>query len=129
MERPSAVTEGVRVSVRVSYSDEHSDPAQGQWFYVYQIRISNEGAKRVQLISRHWVIQDALGETREVRGAGVVGQQPVLEPGESFEYTSGCPLETPFGSMHGRYQMIDGGGRKFEVEIPPFALRRPESVN
>lgn len=129
MSEPTAVTEGIRVSVRVGFSEERSDPSRGQWFYLYRIRITNESDRTVQLVSRYWLIEDAHGETREVRGPGVVGEQPVLDPGESFEYTSGCPLETPFGSMRGRYQMVDAAGREFEIEIPAFALRRPDSMN
>ena len=129
MSEPTAVTEDIRVSVRAGYSPERSDPARGHWFYLYRIRITNESDRKVQLVSRHWYIEDAHGEIREVQGPGVVGEQPVLEPGESFEYTSGCPLETPFGSMHGRYQMVDASGRKFEIDIPAFALRRPDSMN
>lgn len=117
------------MSVQVTYAPQHSDPAQGRWFYLYTISIENLGEQAVQLMSRHWVIQDAHGEVEEVRGPGVVGEQPVVGPGSHYEYTSGCPLSTPFGSMHGSYQMVDEEGRGFEAEIPAFALRRPESVN
>jgi ApaG protein len=126
---PTAVTHGIRVTVRVTYSDAQSDPARRQWFYLYTIRIANEGERPMQLISRHWIIEDARGEVREVRGPGVVGQQPTLNPGEGFEYTSGCPLETPFGAMRGSYQMVDDQGRPYEVQIPPFPLRRPGAEN
>lgn len=126
---PTAVTHGIRVTVRVTYSEGQSDPARRQWFYLYTIRIANEGSRTMQLISRHWIIEDARGETREVRGPGVVGQQPTLQPGEGFEYTSGCPLETPFGAMRGTYQMVDETGREYEVEIPPFALRQAGAEN
>ena len=99
------ITEGIRVSVRARYSAEHSDPIHNQWFFLYTIQISNESEQSCQLISRHWIIRDATGRTEEVRGPGVVGEQPQLNPGESFEYTSGCPLPTPYGSMEGIYQM------------------------
>lgn len=126
---PTAVSHGIRVTVRVTYSDQQSDPTRRQWFYLYTIRIANEGSRTMQLISRHWIIEDARGETREVRGPGVVGQQPTLKPGQGFEYTSGCPLETPFGSMRGTYQMVDEAGSEYEVQIPPFALRQAGAEN
>jgi len=97
--------------------------------FAYTIRITNEGDTRVQLVSRHWIITDANGREEEVRGAGVVGEQPVLRPGESFEYTSGCPLPTAFGSMRGTYQMITGEGEGFHAEIAPFALADPHAVH
>ena len=125
----SAVTGDVRVDVRARYSEEHSAPASSRWFFLYTIRITNESAETCQLLSRHWLIQDATGETREVQGPGVVGEQPVLEPGQSFEYTSGCPLETPFGSMQGRYQMITAEGEEFEAEIARFDLREPGAIH
>lgn len=126
---PTAVSHGIRVTVRVTYSEQQSDPPRRQWFYLYTIRIANEGERTMQLISRHWIIEDARGEEREVRGPGVVGQQPTLKPGQGFEYTSGCPLETPFGSMRGTYQMVDETGREYEVQIPPFALRQAGAEN
>lgn len=96
---------------------------------MYKVRITNIGTEGVQLVSRHWIITDANGHVEEVRGPGVVGYQPTLEPGESFEYTSGCPLKTPFGSMHGTYQMVTRGGDHFDAEIAPFALSEPHSIN
>ena len=122
---PSAVTHGIRVTVRVTYSEGQSDPARRQWFYLYTIRIANEGSRAMQLVSRHWIIEDARGEVREVRGPGVVGQQPTLNPGEGFEYTSGCPLPTPFGSMRGTYQMISSRQERFNIEVAPFVLTEP----
>ncbi len=92
------------------------------------MQISNEGVETVQLISRHWIITDANHQVKEVRGLGVVGKQPVLDPGESFQYTSGCPLSTPFGSMRGTYQMLKPDGERFDVEIGPFALTEPYTV-
>ncbi len=122
------VTQGVRVQVMAQYSPEQSQPLQNQWFFLYTVEISNEGIETVQLISRHWIITDADHHVKEVRGLGVVGKQPVLDPGESFQYTSGCPLSTPFGSMRGTYQMLKPDGERFDVEIGPFALTEPYTV-
>ncbi len=125
-----AVTRGVRVEVNARYSPEYSDQSRKKWFFLYTIRITNEGAEPVQLRSRHWIITDANGEVEEVRGPGVVGQQPHLRPGESFEYTSGCPLETSFGSMQGSYEMVSDGGERFQAEVAGFALReREDAIN
>ena len=103
---------------------EQSQPFQSHWFFHYTVRITNEGEETVQLISRHWIITDAAGHTEEVKGSGVVGEQPVLAPGESFQYTSGCPLKTSTGSMRGTYQMVTEDGDHFDVEIAPFAAPR-----
>jgi ApaG protein len=124
-----ALTEGIRVEVRARYSPEHSDPARSQWFFLYTIRISNEGDAPAQLLSRHWIIIDGTGEIEEVRGEGVVGKQPSLEPGQSFEYTSGCPLGTPFGSMSGTYEMQRGDGMRFDAEIALFELVEPSAIH
>ena len=124
-----AVTRGIRVSVEAVYSPPHSRPSQQQWFFVYTIRIANEGDETVQLVSRHWIITDAVGSVEQVRGLGVVGEQPVLEPGEMFEYSSGCPLPTPSGEMCGTYQMVTGQGDKFDVEIARFALEAPYTIH
>jgi ApaG protein len=124
-----AVTRGVRVEVESRYSAEHSSPRAHQWFFLYTIRISNEGDETVQLVSRHWIITDGTGEVEEVEGPGVVGEQPLLAPGESFEYTSGCPLPTPFGSMHGTYQMTTSSGDEFDAEISTFQLREPSAIH
>ena len=121
-------TNGIRVQVRPRFSPEHSDRRNSQWFFLYTIRITNEGARAAQLLARHWVITDAYGHVEEVRGPGVVGKQPLLNPGEAFEYTSGCPLDTPFGTMEGTYSMVDLEGHQFEVTIPAFALREPNSM-
>ena len=123
------VTEGLRVAVRARYSAEHSDPQSGRWFFLYTIRITNEGSQTVQLTDRHWIIVDAAGGTQEVRGEGVVGDQPVLEPGEHFEYTSGCPLSTPFGSMAGSYRMQREDGSVFDAEIALFELVQPLAIH
>ena len=124
-----AVTNGVRVQVRARYAPDHSEPLHQQWMFLYHITISNEGSETVQLISRHWFITDASDKVQEVKGLGVVGRQPTLAPGESFEYTSGCPLRTPFGSMQGTYQMVTSGGRRFDAEIAPFALSGPYTLH
>ena len=129
MFRSEALTRGIRVHVSAQYSAERSQPARNQWFFVYTIEISNEGTDTVQLLTRHWVITDANGQTEEVKGPGVVGQQPVLAPGEAFEYTSGCPLTTPFGLMQGTYQMVNQHGEMFDVEIAPFQLSEPYTVH
>ena len=123
------MTRGIRVDVESTYLPERSNPGGRQWFFTYRIRITNEGDATVQLISRHWIITDANGKVEEVRGAGVVGQQPVLTPSQSFEYTSFCPLRTNFGTMHGSYRMVPADGDPFDAEIAPFALSEPHAVN
>ena len=124
-----AVTNGIRVEVLARYSPEDSQPLEDQWVFEYTVRITNQGSETVQLVSRHWIITDALDHTREVKGAGVVGEQPVLAPGESFKYSSWCPLPTPTGRMHGTYQMARAGGSMFDIEIAPFALKARYRVN
>ena len=125
-----AVTNNIRVEVESLYAPEHSQPFQSQWFFYYTIRITNERSETVQLLSRHWIISDANRRIEEVHGPGVVGEQPVLPPGESFQYTSGCPLKTPTGVMHGTYQMLlTESGDRFDVEIAPFALHEPYTVH
>ena len=124
-----AVTRGIRVAVRSRYVPERSRPLMNEFFFAYTIRISNEGRERVQLVSRAWLIEDAEGHVEEVRGPGVVGEQPVLGPGEAFEYTSACPLGTPFGSMRGTYQMVTEGGERFDAEIARFRLAEPHSIH
>lgn len=127
MSAAEATTRGVRVRVEPQFSKEHSAP--GRWFFLYNVQISNEGSERVQLISRHWIIEDGTGHVEEVRGAGVVGDQPVLDPGQAYEYTSGCPLPTPFGTMRGAYQMVSAGGEQFEAEIPEFVMREAGAIH
>ena len=124
-----AVTRGVRVEVLSRYSPQNSRPQQGEWVFEYTVRITNQGSETVQLISRHWIITDGAGRIQEVKGPGVVGHQPVLEPGESFKYSSWCPLETPLGRMHGTYQMMGARGEQFDIEIAPFGLKAPYTVN
>lgn len=129
MYQSEAVTRSVRVRVTSRYAPNHSQPTQGLWFFLYTVEITNESRQTVQLLSRHWIITDANEHVEEVRGPGVVGQQPVLEPGESFRYTSGCPLSTPFGTMRGTYQMVTREGEGFDVEVAPFALTEPYTVH
>ena len=123
------VSRGVRVRVKSQYDPSRSRPNQQQWFFLYTIQISNEGAETVQLISRHWIITDANGKVEEVQGPGVVGEQPVLATGQSFEYTSGCPLTTPFGTMHGTYQMTTMSGARFDAQIAAFTLSEPHALH
>jgi len=122
-----AVTHDIRVTVEPRYLADRSDPEASRFFWAYQVTIENLGRRTVQLLARHWVITDAEGRVEEVRGAGVVGEQPILEPGQSFTYTSGCPLSTPSGFMRGAYRMVSEDGASFEVDIPAFALDRPDA--
>ena len=125
----NAVTRGVRIDVTTEYDPTRSFPEHNRWFYLYTVEISNEGSETVQLVSRHWIITDATGHVEEVKGPGVVGESPVLEEGESFEYTSGCPLTTPYGSMHGTYQMVTADGDRFDAKIGEFVLGQPQSLH
>lgn len=122
-------THGVRVHVRSQYAAERSDPDRDFYFFTYTITITNTRPDSVQLLSRHWIITDANGKVEEVRGPGVVGQQPTLRPGTSFRYTSFCPLTTSVGSMRGDYQMVDQHGARFDVEIPAFTLAQLYAIN
>jgi ApaG protein len=123
-----AVTAGVRVEVLSRHSPENSRPLVGEWVFEYTVRITNQGSETVQLLSRHWIITDALEDTREIKGPGVIGQQPVLAPGESFKYSSWCPLKTPTGLMRGTYQMVSAN-RHFDIDIAPFALKARYTVH
>lgn len=128
--RSEAVTHGVRVVVQSQYLDSHSSPMLGRYVFAYRVRIENvAGAGPLRLRSRHWLITDQTGKVQEVRGPGVVGEQPLLQVGEGFEYTSGAILETPRGQMRGSYQMEGADGSSLEVEIAPFALAMPFSLN
>ncbi|WP_343347901.1 Co2+/Mg2+ efflux protein ApaG [Sphingomicrobium sp. XHP0239] len=118
----SATTGDVTVRVSVNFMPEQSSPADNRWFWAYHVRIENGRDQPVQLISRHWVIKDGLGVRHEVRGEGVVGEMPVIAPGGSHDYVSGCPLDTSEGSMVGSFQLIDAEGKGFEVAIPLFEL-------
>jgi ApaG protein len=124
-----AVTNSIRVEVLSRHSAENSRPGMDEWVFEYTVRITNQGAETVQLVSRHWIITDALGRTEEIKGGGVVGNQPILAPGESFKYSSWCPLRTPTGSMRGTYQMLRAGGVQFDVEIAPFALKAHRTIH
>lgn len=124
----TATTRGIRVTVRSFYLADQSRPEEGAYAWAYRIRIENHGRETVQLLRRTWLITDARGRTQRVQGAGVVGQQPLLEPGEAFEYTSGTPLDTPSGFMTGTYHMVaPGSGETFDVAIPTFSLDSPEA--
>jgi len=118
-------TRGIRIVVRPTYLDAQSAPDEGRYVWAYQVRIENQGTETVQLLNRYWHITDAAGKVLEVRGPGVVGEQPVLKPGEAFEYTSGTPLATPSGIMVGSYEMTTEDGERFEVAIPAFSLDSP----
>ena len=119
----------ISIQVRTTYIPEQSDPGADRYVFAYTITISNEGTSSAQLISRHWVITDAENQVQEVRGLGVVGEQPFLRPGESFEYTSGTSLGTPVGTMRGSYQMVSEDGQKFDAEIPEFTLSMPRILH
>ena len=123
--RYSAVTEGIGVEVEPFYLEERSDPAQSRYVWAYRVTIENRSDHRVQLLSRYWHITDGNGKVEEVRGPGVVGEQPELEPGDSYQYTSGCPLSTPSGIMVGTYTMQAGERELFEVAVPAFSLDLP----
>ena len=120
-----AVSGDLTVRVAVSYLPEQSAPDQGRWFWSYHVRIENRGEKTVQLLERHWKIVDGRGNVHEVRGQGVVGEMPVIPPGESYDYVSGCPLDTPAGAMSGHYQFVDEDEDRIDAEIPEFALLSP----
>ena len=117
------------VEVLSQYSAENSHPQQGEWVFQYTVRITNKGAETVQLISRHWIITNGFDHVEEVKGPGVVGKQPLLAPGESFKYSSWCPLTTPTGMMYGTYQMAQADGKRFDIEIAPFGLRARYTIH
>jgi ApaG protein len=123
------VTNGVRVIVQPEFLEAQSDPVAGLWLHAYHVTVENEGDVPVTLMARHWIITNARGEVEHVRGPGVVGHQPVLEPGESFRYSSGCPMNTTVGTMHGSFQMVREDGLKFNAEIAPFTLAEPFALN
>jgi ApaG protein len=122
-------TRGIRIEVESKYLAERSSPRDEQYLFAYQVRISNVGTETAQLVSREWIITSAEGDEEHVKGPGVVGEQPVLAPGGSFEYTSYCPLKTAVGSMHGTYQMVTGDGETFDAQIAPFTLAVPNALN
>ncbi len=119
----------ISISVNTAYLADQSDPSTDRYVFAYTITIANSGTVAAQLISRHWIITDAENVTQEVKGLGVVGEQPLLRPGESFEYTSGTALGTPVGTMHGTYQMVAEDGNKFDAEIPSFTLSMPRILH
>ncbi len=122
----SAESGDVVVRVSVSFLPEQSEPGAGRWFWAYHIRLENHGEQEVQLLTRRWIITDGRGARHSVEGEGVVGEQPVIAPGQSYDYVSGCPLDTPTGAMEGSYQMIAADGLIFEARIPRFPLVGPE---
>src|SRR6185295_17338394 len=122
---PTAVTEGIRVTVEAVYLDDRSSPDDDSYAFAYVVAIANEGGAQVQLMRRHWVITDGNGEVKEVEGPGVVGEQPVLNAGEEHQYTSGAVLTTPVGTMEGSYEMHEPNGRIFRAAIPRFQLQKP----
>jgi len=124
----AATTEAITVTVEPFYLDDQSEPDDNHFVWAYHVRIENNGGRTVQLKTRHWRITDSFGNTQEVRGDGVVGEQPVLTPGQAFEYTSGTPLSTPSGFMVGTYQMETESGEQFDVNIPAFSLDSPHQV-
>ncbi|MCI5048955.1 MAG: Co2+/Mg2+ efflux protein ApaG [Rickettsiales bacterium] len=121
----SQTTDSIRVSVVPTYLNDQSEPEDHLYVWAYTVQVENLRDDKVQLINRHWQITDALGQMQEVRGEGVIGEQPVLKPGEAFRYTSGTALHTPSGIMRGEYEMVCDNGLSFEVEIPPFSLDSP----
>ena len=122
-------TRGIQIEVRSAYLPERSSPRESSYLFMYNVRISNVGSETAQLVSREWIITNADGEVERVKGPGVVGEQPVLPPGGSFEYTSYCPLKTAVGSMHGSYQMVTADGEQFDAIIAPFTLAVPNALN
>ncbi len=119
----------IQVEVESFYVPERSQPQRGYYFFAYHITITNRGDVAAQLLTRHWVITDGNGQVQEVRGDGVVGEQPHLAPGESFDYTSACPLQTPFGTMEGSYNFVADTGEEFDAAIPLFMLAMPSALN
>jgi ApaG protein len=124
----SETTRAIKITVRPFYLEQHSSPDDNRYVWAYHVRIENVGAETVQLRNRHWRITDSLGRLQEVRGPGVVGEQPMLAPGKSFEYTSSCPLQTPSGFMVGDYEMETGSGERFLARVPAFSLDIPPQV-
>ena len=125
----TAVTQGLRITVETQYLPEQSAPEEEQFAFAYTVRIANEGDDTAQLVSRHWIITDANNHVHEVRGEGVVGEQPTLKPGEQFEYTSGAAILTPVGTMRGSYQMVAEDGTRFEAPIAEFTLSVPRVLH
>ena len=124
----TATTHNITVRVQPQFLAEQSDPVSDQYVWLYTINIENGGTDAVQLLNRHWIITNAVGHVEEVQGPGVVGEQPVLQPGDSFQYTSGCPLRTPSGMMVGTYEMVGPGDERFDIDIPAFSLDSPHQA-
>ena len=122
-------TRGIRIEVTSNYLPERSAPRESQYLFAYHVRVSNVGTETAQLVSREWIITTAEGDVERVKGPGVVGEQPVLPPGATFEYTSYCPLKTAVGSMHGSYQMVTADDERFDAQIAPFTLAIPNALN
>ena len=125
----NTVTRGIRVVVESIYVPERSEPRESYFFFAYTVTITNEGSETAQLMSREWIITDSDGNTERVSGPGVVGEQPVMKPGQGFEYTSFCPLRTTVGTMQGTYQMVTSEGEEFDAVIAPFTLAIPNALN
>jgi ApaG protein len=121
----TSTTKNISVTVEPRYMADRSDPSEQRFFWAYTVEIANSGSAAVQILARHWIITDANGKREDVRGIGVVGEQPVIEPGHAFDYVSGCPLNTPSGAMEGRYHMVGADGGGFAVAIPRFPLIAP----
>ena len=121
--------QGLDISVNAQYLPDHSEPSARRWFFAYRVRILNQGPLAAQVQRRHWIITDGEDAVEEVKGPGVIGEQPRLEPSQSFEYTSACPLSTPVGTMQGTYQMVLSNGEGFDAEIAPFTLAAPNALN
>ena len=124
----TATTRNITVKVEPQFLAEQSDPVSDQYVWLYTINIENGGTEAVQLLNRHWIITNAVGHVEEVQGPGVIGEQPVLQPGDSFQYTSGCPLRTPSGMMVGTYEMVGPGDERFDIDIPAFSLDSPHQA-
>ncbi len=124
----TATTRNITVRVQPQFLAEQSDPVSDQYVWLYTINIENGGTEAVQLLNRHWIITNAVGHVEEVQGPGVIGEQPVLQPGDSFQYTSGCPLRTPSGMMVGTYEMVGPGDELFDIDIPAFSLDSPHQA-
>ncbi len=125
----TAITRGIRVEVSPEFLGQCLKTGRMVWVYAYHVTITNEGSEVVQLLTRHWIITNGNGEVKEVQGPGVVGEQPILAPGQTYRYSSGCPMDTILGTMHGSYQVITDDGLEFDVEIAPFTLADPLSLN
>lgn len=123
------ITRNMKISVSTEYIESRSDPKSGYYFFSYTVTLTNQGPETIQLLARHWLVTDSTNRTEQIRGLGVVGEQPIIKPGESYTYTSFCPLPTPFGTMEGSYQVINQEGEEFDLIIPIFTLAHPHSIH